>query len=148
MISAYLLEYAVLTLASIGLLAVVFEIAVKDSSLFQQIATGAWPNRPVFPPRAASAPTSSPTELRRTPTSSRRRRKTGIPHRVLQQRASLPAPFLFARTERWPAPLACPDFAGLQARDSSPLHRCAGNFSIPARISPRGIRAVALPHGR
>jgi hypothetical protein len=39
MISAYLLEYAVLTLASIGLLAVVFEIAVKDSSLFQQIAT-------------------------------------------------------------------------------------------------------------
>jgi hypothetical protein len=39
MISTYLLEYAVLALASIGLLAVVFEIAVKDSSLFQQIAT-------------------------------------------------------------------------------------------------------------
>jgi hypothetical protein len=39
MISANFLEYAVLALALIGLLAVVVEIAVKDSSLFQQIAS-------------------------------------------------------------------------------------------------------------
>ncbi len=63
MISAYFLEFGALALALTGLIAVVWEIAAKDSRLFREIATDvqamAEPRKTVI----AQPFTSAPVEL-------------------------------------------------------------------------------------